>query len=124
MNKRRIRVAQKKELDGALLATGFPVRELDRLETYLDTFRSIFPLVAGVRRAGSAALDLAYVACGRFDGFWEYDLKEWDIAAGALLIREAGGTVKDIGGDTDLASGNIVAGNMKIESCLSKILTS
>ena len=122
MNKRRIRVAQKKNLNGALLATGFPFREMDRLEIYLDSFRKIFPLAAGVRRAGSAALDLAYVACGRFDGFWEYDLQEWDIAAGALLIREAGGTVKAIGGDGAVTSGSIVAGNIKIESCLSRVI--
>lgn len=96
LNKRRIRVSKKKGLDGALLGTGFPFREMDNLEAYLDTFRQLFPLVAGIRRAGSAALDLAYVACGRLDGFWEYGLKDWDIAAGSLLITEAGGLVGDM----------------------------
>ncbi len=123
MNRRRIRVARKKALAGALLATGFPYRELDKLEIYLDTFRRLLPLVAGLRRAGSAALDLAYVACGRFDGFWEYGLKQWDIAAGALLVLEAGGLISDIDGHAAyLESGNIIAGNAKIEAGLSRIL--
>ena len=125
MNKRRIRVSQKKELDGALLATGFPFSEMDNLETYLDTFRKIFPLVAGVRRPGSAALDLAYVACGRFDGFWEYGLKEWDIAAGSLLIQEAGGISQNIGKNPDdINNCDVVAGNPKVFEPLLNVIQS
>lgn len=125
LNKRRIRVSKKKELDGALLGTGFPFREMKNLDTYLETFRKLFPVVAGVRRAGSAALDLAYVACGRLDGFWEYGLKEWDIAAGALLIVEAGGLVCDItGSQTHLESGNVMAGNANLLPELQAVLNS
>ena len=122
LNNRRIRVSKQTDLEGALIGTGFPYGNMDKLERYLDCFRQICPETAGIRRAGAASLDLAYVACGRLDGFWEFDLQEWDIAAGALLIREAGGTVKDIGGDEDLKSGSIVAGNLKLEACLSKVL--
>ena len=99
----------------ALLGTGFPFKEFDNLETWISSFRTLLPLTSGVRRAGSAALDLAHVASGRLDGFWEIGLKPWDIAAGSLLIEEAGGMVSDfIGGQNFLESGNIVAGAPKI----------
>jgi myo-inositol-1(or 4)-monophosphatase len=112
LNERKIRVSKRKRLDGSLLGTGFPFRENKRIEQYIETFRILFPLTAGVRRAGAAALDLAYVACGRLDGFWEFGLKPWDIAAGALLIQEAGGIITTMGGAKDiLESGNIIAGN-------------
>jgi myo-inositol-1(or 4)-monophosphatase len=89
------------------------------LEAYLGMFRELIQKTAGIRRPGSAALDLAYVAAGRLDGFWELDLSEWDIAAGTLLIREAGGTVTDIrGGDSHLQSGNLIAGGIKIHGAL------
>ncbi|MFT5350013.1 MAG: myo-inositol-1(or 4)-monophosphatase [Planctomycetota bacterium] len=115
LNNRRIRVSKQKSLEGALIGTGFPYSSMNNLEDYLETFRKLCPITAGIRRAGSAALDLAYVACGRLDGFWELGLREWDIAAGALLIQEAGGTVSDIDkGGNFLKSGNIVAGNLKI----------
>ncbi len=115
LNNRRIRVTGLKGLDGALLGTGFPFRQPEHLESYLATFQALFPKVADVRRAGSAALDLAYVAAGRLDGFWEIGLNEWDMAAGALLIREAGGMVGDFGGGEEyLQTGNIVAGNLKL----------
>ena len=103
-------------MEEALLGTGFPFRDLQNLDTYLAIFRDLLIKTAGIRRAGSAALDLAYVAAGRLDGFWEFGLKEWDMAAGALLIREAGGFVTDFEGDNRfLASGNIVTGPEKIQ---------
>jgi myo-inositol-1(or 4)-monophosphatase len=115
LNDRRIRVSKQRDLKGALLGTGFPVRDPVQLEAYLDTFRSLFAETSGIRRAGAAALDLAYVACGRLDGFWELSLKEWDMAAGALLVQEAGGLVGDTaGGSEHLRSGDIVAANPKV----------
>lgn len=115
LNDRRIRVSGRKSLNGALLGTGFPFKQQDDLDTYLATFKALFPNTAGIRRPGSAALDLAYVAAGRLDGFWEIGLKPWDMAAGALLIQEAGGLVGDFGGGDDyLQTGNVVAGNPKI----------
>jgi myo-inositol-1(or 4)-monophosphatase len=115
LDDRRIRVSNIGIMSQALLGTGFPFRLQHHLETYLDTFRAIFPLVSDVRRAGSAALDLAYVAAGRLDGFWEIGLKPWDIAAGALLIREAGGLISDFSGGSDfLETGNVVTGSPKV----------
>lgn len=115
LNERRIRVSRLRGLEGALLGTGFPYRQLNDLDTYLAIFRELLTKTAGIRRAGSAAIDLAYVACGRLDGFWEFGLKEWDMAAGALLIREAGGFVADFSGEDDfLEIGNVVTGNAKI----------
>jgi myo-inositol-1(or 4)-monophosphatase len=111
----RIRVSRKSDLGSALLGTGFPFRELSNLDMYISTLRALLPNCAGIRRAGSAALDLAYVAAGRLDGFWEFGLRRWDIAAGALLIQEAGGFVSDpTGGEDYLERGDIVAGNPKI----------
>lgn len=122
LNRRRIRVSGQKRLDAALIGTGFPFGKMDRLEEYLAGFRAICPVAAGIRRAGSAALDLAYVACGRLDGFWEYDLKKWDIAAGVLLVLEAGGTICDMdSSDNYLDSGNIIAASPNITGELSKI---
>ena len=115
LNDRRIRVSGRKSLEGALLGTGFPFRREDYLEPYMATFKALHPQVADVRRAGSAALDLAYVAAGRLDGFWEFDLQPWDVAAGALLISEAGGLVGDMsGGDEFMETGNLVAGPPKV----------
>ncbi len=94
----------------ALVATGFPFRELRRLDRYLASFEAFVRATAGVRRAGSAALDLAFVACGRYDGFWEVGLSPWDMAAGALLVREAGGTVTDVlGGPGFMERGDVLA---------------
>jgi len=110
LNDRRIRVSKQKHLHGALLGTGFPFREGARTDQYLETLKVFFAVTAGIRRAGAAALDLAYVACGRLDGFWESGLKTWDMAAGVLLIEEAGGLVSDFsGGDSFLTKGAIVA---------------
>lgn len=115
LNNRRIRVSQQKTLDDALLATGFPYHDFGYLDAYMESFKAFMTQTAGIRRPGSAALDLAYVACGRVDGFWEMNLKPWDIAAGALLIREAGGLATDFqGGDNFLKSGNIIASNTKL----------
>jgi myo-inositol-1(or 4)-monophosphatase len=116
LNGRRIRVSNRIYLDGALLGTGIPFRnhQSDRLPGYLETLGELAPQVAGIRRAGSAALDLAYVAAGRFDAFWEMGLQPWDMAAGLLLIQEAGGLVSDFdGGNSCLETGNVVAGNPK-----------
>src|SRR5690606_15890132 len=100
LNGRRLRVSPRRSLEGALLGTGFPFRDsqLDHLDSYLGMFRSLVGQTAGIRRAGSASLDLAYVAAGRYDAFWEFGLSEWDMAAGALLIQEAGGLVSDFNG--------------------------
>ena len=115
LNDQRIRVTKRKTLEGSLLGTGFPFKSQQHLDAYLDMFRALFPQTAGIRRAGSAALDLAYVASGRLDGFWEIGLSIWDMAAGVLLIQEAGGLSSDFtGGNDHLESGNIVAGNPKL----------
>ncbi|MDD2816538.1 MAG: inositol-1-monophosphatase [Thiotrichaceae bacterium] len=115
LNDRRIRVGNLTGLPGALLGTGFPFKTPHYLETYLSTFSALFPQVSDVRRAGAASLDLAYIAAGRLDGFWEMGLREWDVAAGALMIQEAGGLVSDFaGGHNFLISGNVVAGNPRL----------
>lgn len=124
LNNHRLRVTKRKSLEGALLGTGFPFRQQQYLDVYLQTFRALFPMTAGIRRPGSAALDLAYVAAGRLDGFWEIGLSEWDMAAGALLIQEAGGLLSDFsGGHEYLESGNIICGNPKVfKQLLQKIV--
>lgn len=115
LNDRRIRVTGQKGIPGALLGTGFPFKQPEHLETYLNTFRALHPDSAGIRRAGSAALDLAYVAAGRLDGFWELGLNAWDMAAGVLLVREAGGIVTDFSGDGNyLETGNVIAAAPKV----------
>jgi myo-inositol-1(or 4)-monophosphatase len=115
LNEKRIRVTPQKGLEGALLGTGFPFKHPQHLDAYLATFKAVHPDTAGIRRAGSAALDLAYVAAGRLDGFWEIGLNSWDMAAGALLIREAGGIVTDFSGDGKyLDTGNIIAATPKV----------
>ncbi|MGE0385026.1 MAG: inositol monophosphatase family protein [Gammaproteobacteria bacterium] len=119
LNGRRIRVANRLVLDQALIGTGFPVKHREHLDRYCLQFRAVLERTAGLRRAGAASLDLAYVACGRLDGFWELGLSPWDIAAGALLIEEAGGTVSDLAGGPDfLDSGEVVAGNLKVHKAL------
>jgi myo-inositol-1(or 4)-monophosphatase len=113
LNQTRIRVAERKHLSEALLGTGFAYRHTDKDSPLPNQLlEAIFPQTGDIRRAGAATLDLAYVACGRLDGFWEMGLKIWDMAAGALLIKEAGGIVCDINGsDNQLKSGNIVCAN-------------
>jgi myo-inositol-1(or 4)-monophosphatase len=115
LNNRRIRVTSLKTAHGALLATGFPFRHPEQLDDFLKTFSAFFSKASDVRRAGSAALDLAYVAAGRLDGYWESDLEDWDIAAGALIVREAGGLVTDFNGDASyLDNGQVVAANPRL----------
>lgn len=112
LNNRRIRVSKQRDLTGSLIGTGLPYRTDQELDAYLATLKAMLDKTSGIRRAGSAALDLAYVAAGRFDAFWEFGLNKWDIAAGALLVQEAGGLVSDMqGGHQYLESGNIVAAN-------------
>jgi myo-inositol-1(or 4)-monophosphatase len=115
LNDRRIRVAKRDKLQEALVGTGFPFRMFEHSDAYLAMFRELMYKTAGIRRPGAASLDLAYVACGRLDGFWELGLAPWDMAAGALLITEAGGLVGDLRGEPGyLDSGNIVGGSPKI----------
>ncbi len=123
LNDRRIRVSPRKGLEGALIGTGFPYRDLSNLDAYLGMFGAMTKETAGIRRPGSAALDFAYVAAGRLDGFWELGLSEWDFAAGALLVREAGGTVTDIGGgDRFMESGNVLTGGLKTHAAMLEII--
>jgi len=115
LNERRIRVSRCRRLEDALVGTGFPFRELGRLDPYMKQLGRMMGSCAGVRRAGAAALDLAYVAAARLDAFWEMGLSPWDMAAGALLIQEAGGLVGDFSGDAGyLQSGDIAAGTPKV----------
>jgi len=115
LNDRRIRVSHCDSLNTALVGTGFPFKSANYLEVFIDIFRTIFPQTSGMRRAGSAALDLAYIASGRLDGFWEIGLNPWDIAAGVLLVREAGGLVTDFAGKNGyFKTGNIIAANPRI----------
>lgn len=119
----RIRVAGKKDLHGTVLATGFPFKYKHHFEAYAKTFSALFEYSADIRRCGSAALDLAYLAAGRYDGYWEIGLKPWDIAAGDLLVREAGGIISDFaGGHNYMASGNVVAANPKVMAHMMKTI--
>ncbi len=115
VNNMRIRVGKHQDIQDCLLATGFPFRNHKLLPIWQQTFDVLFEKCSDVRRAGSAALDLAYVAAGRLDGFWEFGLSPWDTAAGGLLIKEAGGIIEDIQGKPDfLATGNILTANPKV----------
>ncbi|MDH4181374.1 MAG: inositol monophosphatase, partial [Betaproteobacteria bacterium] len=115
LNDRRIRVSKRQHLRECLIGTGFPFRDGSYLETYLAMMRRMIQNTAGIRRPGAAALDLAYVAAGFYDGFWEVGLNPWDVAAGSLLVLEAGGLVGNLTGDGDyLWSGQVIAANPKI----------
>ncbi len=125
MKGRRIRVTDRRSLDGALIATGIPFNGygLENIDSYLAAMKDIVGQTSGIRRMGAASLDLAYVAAGRYDGFWEMNLKPWDIAAGILLITEAGGLVSDFkGGNSMLESGNVVCGSPKVFKPLLQIV--
>jgi myo-inositol-1(or 4)-monophosphatase len=128
LNGKKIRVGERKELDGAMLATGFAPRERKRADAQLDCIKSLLVQAEDIRRAGSAALDLAYVAAGRFDGYFEAGLKSWDIAAGVLLVREAGGRVGDFRGapigpmHVDGPTRQVVAANVRLFDPLQKTL--
>ncbi len=120
---KRIRASKLRGLEGALIGTGFPYRENARwMEPYMDMLKAVMTNTAGIRRPGSAALDLAYVAAGRIDGFWELGLKPWDTAAGTLLIQEAGGRIGTLGGDEYRQGGNVIAGNPKVYEALLALL--
>lgn len=115
LNERRIRVSRRDRLQGSLIGTGFPYRDFTHLDAYMGMFRDLVQKTAGLRRPGSASLDLAWVAAGRMDGFFEIGLSPWDIAAGCLLILEAGGLVSDFAGEENyLQSGHVVAGSPKV----------
>lgn len=115
LNGRRIKVSTTSLPKEVLLATGFPFRSHEILEDYLRIFRLLCQASSGIRRGGSAALDLCYVACGRFDGFWEFGLQPWDMAAGCLMIQEAGGKVTNFAGKSiPLAQGNVLAANKAV----------
>jgi myo-inositol-1(or 4)-monophosphatase len=123
LNDRRIRVSGVDKLEAALMGTGFPYREVGQLDDYMRMMKNMIMSTSGIRRPGAAALDLAWVAAGRFDGFWEMGLSPWDMAAGSLLVREAGGLVGDFAGEERfMDSGRIVASNGKIFAAILKAL--
>ncbi len=131
LNERKIRVAERKDLAGTVICTGFPPRERARAGAQLECVRELLVQAEDVRRTGSAALDLAYVACGRLDAYFEAGVKDWDIAAGVLLVREAGGRICDFRGaptprldGRGPASRQIVAGNIKVAEALQKAIVS
>ena len=131
LNDKRIRVSERKEMAGAMLVTGFPPRERDRAPAQLECIRQLLRDAEDIRRTGSAALDLAYIACGRADGYFEAGVKPWDIAAGVLLVREAGGRVIDFRGAATgpmdargIAGRQLVAGNLKLTDVLQKTIVS
>jgi myo-inositol-1(or 4)-monophosphatase len=123
MNDRRMRVSARKQMGDALLATGIPFGTRRGKDEFAGTLRQVMDATAGVRRMGSAALDLAYVAAGRYDGFWETELSPWDVAAGVVLVREAGGFVTTISGGNDMVyGGSILAANTQMHAPLIKLL--
>ena len=125
LNDRRVRVSKCIRLADALVGTGFPFKEVSRIEPYTNQLKRVMQNSAGVRRAGAAALDLAYVACGRLDAFWELGLSPWDMAAGALLIQESGGLVADLDGEDGwLDSGDVCAATPKVFPALLQTLNS
>ncbi len=123
LNDKRIRVSKRDKLADSLIGTGFPFRDGSGLDRYMDTFKAVTLACAGIRRPGAAALDLAYVAASRFDGFWETGLSPWDIAAGSLLVQEAGGLISDLKGENQyLENGEVVAGNAKVFAQLLRVV--
>ena len=123
LNDRRIRASRADKLEDALVGTGFPFREVGHLDDYLRMFKNVTKGTSGIRRPGAAALDLAWVACGRIDAFWEIGLSPWDMAAGALLVREAGGLIGDLDGNEGfMDSGRVVATNSKLFSAFLQLL--
>jgi len=123
LNDRRMRVSRRTKLIDALVGTGFPFRMFDHMDAYIAILRELMGKTAGIRRPGAAALDLAAVAAGRYDGFWEIGLSPWDMAAGALMVLEAGGLVGDLQGDEHyFQRGMIIAGNPKIFGQLLQVI--
>jgi myo-inositol-1(or 4)-monophosphatase len=124
LNDRRIRVSKRTLMNECVISTGFPVVDQSYVDTYLAMLKDVLARTAGVRREGAASLDLCNVACGRVDGFWEFNLKPWDIAAGSLLIQEAGGIVTDMKGEQDwFETGDIVAASPKVLAQLLHLIT-
>lgn len=124
LNDKRIRVSKQTQLNAALLGTGFPTHAPENIKRFLPTLEEMIGKCAGLRRTGSAALDLAYVASGRLDGFWEFGLRPWDIAAASLIIKEAGGLISDMqGGEHFLDHGDVVAGTPKIFKAILQTIT-
>lgn len=125
LNGSRIHVSASDSLKNSLMATGFPYYDFEQMDAYIKVLRQLMQDTHGLRRMGSAAVDLAYVACGRFEGFFEYGLNAWDVAAGILLVQEAGGTVCDFkGGDDHLFGKSIVADNSKVHADFMHIIKS
>ena len=123
LNERRMRVTTRKDLNGALLGTGIRFRDQTHMDAYLGMMKDLAKDSSGIRRPGSAALDFAYLAAGRIDGFWELGLAPWDFAAGALLVKEAGGVVSDMaGGERYLDTGNVVAGGLRVHQAMLKAI--
>ena len=124
LNDKRIRVSRCQTLEQALLGTGFPIRDERMIDPYLKSLGAFLHRTDGVRRAGAASLDLAYVAAGRLDGYWEFGLKPWDIAAGALMVQEAGGMVGPIDPQQDvMVTGNILAATPRIHEEMRAVLS-
>ena len=125
LNNRKIRVSKTSSLDESLVGTGVPIRAGANLDAYLPQLRAVVEKTAGVRRAGAAALDLAYVACGRLDAFWEMNLQSWDMAAGIMLVEEAGGVVTELfGGGDPMKTGHVLAANPKMFEQIAPLLRS
>ncbi|MBX2849645.1 MAG: inositol monophosphatase [Acidiferrobacterales bacterium] len=122
LNHNKITVSERISIEGALLATGVPFNgeNLKKISSFTSTMENLLGLqTSGIRRLGAAALDLAYIACGRYDGFWEANLQAWDIAAGALLVTESGGVVSDLNGESDyLNTGNVLAANKSVHKSM------
>ncbi|MBC8185070.1 inositol monophosphatase [candidate division KSB1 bacterium] len=124
LNDRPIHVSKRSNLNQCLIATGFPFRNKDFLSLYWQVLSEIFLKVSGIRRTGSAALDLAHIACGRFDGFWELKLSPWDVAAGSVIIQEAGGKITDFAGENNhVWTGNVIASNNLVHDFLLEKVT-
>src|SRR5215213_10010283 len=125
VNEKRLRVSARREMNEAVFATGIPFRAVSAIRRYAfsRTLAALMPQVAGIRRFGAAALDLAWVAAGRFDGYWELGIKPWDITAGLLLVREAGGYATDVGEGDPRETSNVVAGTPHLHAKLRTIVT-
>jgi len=124
LNNKQIHVSSRKTLNESLLSTGFPFRDFTKLEKYLKAFGYFMRNTRGIRRLGSAAVDMAYTACGRYDGFFEYSLNPWDVAAGAIIVQEAGGVVSDFSGGEDYLFGKkIIASNPDIAKDILHVLS-
>ena len=123
LNGKPIRVSTERDFSSCMIVTGFPHARKEYLDVYMDCFQELFKRVSAIRRPGAAAVDLAYMACGRYDGFWEFKLNPWDIAAGILIINEAGGIVSDpLGGENFFSTGDLVAGNPTIQKKIVQII--